>query len=57
MFGGVAMTEEQRKARAEYKRRWRQQNPDKCRAYQIKFWTKKAEEYRNAEKESTDNQE
>lgn len=51
------MTEEEKAARREYKRRWRQANPDKCRAYQIKFWTKKAEEYRNAEKESTDNQE
>ena len=39
------MTEAQRQARREYKRRWRQNNPDKCRAYQIKFWTKKAAEY------------
>lgn len=51
------MTEEQKAARREYKRRWRQANPDKCKEYLVRFWTKKAEEYRSAEKESTDNQE
>lgn len=38
------MTEEQKVARREYKRRWRQNNPEKCKEYQERFWTKKAEE-------------
>ena len=39
------MTEEQKAARREYKRRWRQANPEKCKEQQMRFWTKKAEEY------------
>lgn len=38
------MTEEQIMARREYKRRWRKAHPDKCKEYQTRFWTKKAEE-------------
>ena len=45
------MTEEQKVARREYKRRWRQANPDRCREYQVRFWTKKAEEIKAAETE------
>jgi hypothetical protein len=48
------MTEEQKVARREYKRRWRQANPDRCREYQVRFWTKKAEEIKAAE--TNDNQ-
>ena len=48
------MTEEQRQARREYKRRWRQAHPEKCREYQVKFWTKKAEEYKAADSSKHD---
>ena len=47
------MTEEQKKARREYKRRWQQSHPDKCKQYQETFYQKKAMIYaqENAEKE------
>lgn len=36
------MTEEAKAARREYKRRWAQQNPEKIRAQQERYWNKKA---------------
>ena len=45
------MTEAQIQARREYKRQWRKNNPDKCKAYQLKFWTKKAEELKQADEQ------
>ena len=36
------MTEQAKEARRAYKRKWAQQNPDKIRAQQERYWTKKA---------------
>ncbi|XKE59948.1 phosphatase (plasmid) [Sutcliffiella horikoshii] len=33
-----------RKARRDYQREWRKNNPDKVKAYQKRFWEKKAKE-------------
>lgn len=33
-----------RKAQAEYRREWRKKNPDKVKAAQDRYWTKKAQE-------------
>ncbi len=39
------MTDEARKARNEYRREWARRNPDKVRASQEKYWTRKAAEH------------
>lgn len=49
--GRRKMTEAQIQARKEYKRQWRKNNPEKCKAYQLKFWTKKAEELKQADEQ------
>lgn len=43
-------------ARREYQREWRKKNPDKVRATQQRYWTRKAAEIRNqaAETAATD---
>jgi len=38
------MTEEARKARAEYLRAWRAAHPEKNKQYQAAFWERKAEQ-------------
>lgn len=43
------MNEKAKEARRAYKREWARRNPDKVRAQQERYWTKKAEE---AERES-----
>ena len=40
------MTPEARKAQREYKRKWQQQNKDKVREQQARYWEKKAAEMR-----------
>ena len=45
------MNEKARQARAAYKRKWQQENKDKVRAYQEKYWTKKAEQAEQAASE------
>lgn len=40
----VSMSEEAREARREYMRDWRGRNPDKVRAYNARYWRKKAAE-------------
>lgn len=37
------MTDAARAARAAYQREWQRRNPDKVRAYQSKYWERKAE--------------
>lgn len=37
------MTEQAKEARRAYKREWAKRNPDKIRAQQERYWTKKAE--------------
>ena len=39
------MTEQQKEARREYKRRWAQSHPEKNREYQERFYMKKAQAY------------
>lgn len=34
-----------REARREYQRKWRQNNPDKVKAIQQRYWEKKGREY------------
>lgn len=46
------MTEEARAARNAYKRRWAAENPERVKAYQSKYWAKKAESDRKKAKES-----
>lgn len=38
------MTEEAKAARRAYKRKWAKENPDKIRAQQERYWTKRANE-------------
>lgn len=38
------MTEEAKKARREYMRNWERANKDKLKAYEEKYWNKKAEQ-------------
>ena len=38
------MTPEARKAQREYKRKWQQQNKDKVREQQARYWEKKAKQ-------------
>ena len=45
--GVETMTEEAKQARREYLRRYRQEHPERVRAAQEKYWTKKAVEMRN----------
>lgn len=40
----MAMSDEARKARNEYMRQWRKNNPDKVRAIKDRHWEKKAKE-------------
>lgn len=37
----MAMTDEAREARNAYKRKWAQENRDKVKAYQERYWQKK----------------
>ena len=43
------MTETAAAARREYKRKWARENPEKVKAQQERYWTKKAAEKRAAE--------
>lgn len=36
------MTEEAKKARAEYRKEWQRKNKDKVKAYNERYWEKKA---------------
>lgn len=47
------MTEEARKAAAEYMREWRKKNPEKQEEYRRAYWQRKAEEARQREAEFT----
>lgn len=38
------MSDEARKARAEYMRQWRKRNPGKQAEYSARYWTRKAKE-------------
>ena len=38
------MNEQAKEARRAYKRKWAQDNPDKVKAAQERYWTKKAEQ-------------
>lgn len=38
------MTDAAKEARRAYKRKWQQDNPDKVKAYQARYWEKKAKE-------------
>lgn len=40
----MSMSEEAREARREYMRDWRERNPDKVKAYNARYWRKKAAE-------------
>ena len=38
------MNEQAKAARRDYKRKWAKQNPEKVKAQQERYWTKKAEQ-------------
>lgn len=40
----MTMTEEARKARNEYFKKWRQKNPDLVKQSQARYWQRKAEQ-------------
>lgn len=43
-----------KKARREYKKKWRQQNPDKVKAANDRYWLKKAAEMQDKEAKSSE---
>lgn len=45
------MNEQAAEARRAYKRKWARENPDKVRAQQERYWTRKAEETEQAQKQ------
>ena len=45
------LSEKARKARSEYQKIWRQNNPDKWAAYQERYWTRWAEKMKGMEPE------
>ena len=55
--GGLNMTEAAKEARRAYKRKWNRDNPDKVKAAQERYWTKKAQEAAEQEQEATPTQE
>ena len=46
---GDAMTEQAKQAKREYQREWAKKNPDKVKAAQDRFWSKKAKEATQAQ--------
>ena len=46
------MTDEAKEARRAYKRKWARENPDKVKAQQERYWTKKAAEAKEKAKEN-----
>ena len=51
------LSEEALEARREYRRKWRQNNPDKVREQQIRYWTRKAEQQAREKQEAQNNNE
>lgn len=47
----MTTTEEARKARNEYARKWRAKNKDKVKQYQDRYWQKVAKKAGNAEQQ------
>lgn len=45
----MALTDDARRERNEYMRRWRRDNPDKVRQYQERYWCKSASERKKSE--------
>lgn len=45
------LSDEARKARAAYKKAWREANPEKVAEYERRFWEKKAREAQAADEE------
>lgn len=50
----MSMSEEAREARREYMKGWRERNPDKVKAYNARYWRKKAAERASERKETAD---
>ena len=48
----MALTDDARRERNEYMRRWRRDNPDKVRQYQEAYWSKKSASERQKAAES-----
>lgn len=48
------MNEQAKAARREYKRKWAQKNPDKVKAQQERYWTKKAAEAAKKQEQTDD---
>lgn len=46
------MTDKAKEARRQYKREWNRRNPDKVKAAQERYWTKKAEQQEKAENDA-----
>lgn len=47
------MTEDARKLRAEYQRKWREKNKEKVKCYQDKYWEKRLEKMQDGAEEAT----
>lgn len=48
----MALTDDARRERNEYMRRWRRDNPDKVRQYQEAYWSKKSASERKKSEEN-----
>jgi len=48
----MALTDDARRERNEYMRRWRRDNPDKVRQYQEAYWSRKSASERKKSEES-----
>lgn len=57
MNSNARMTDEARKAKAEYMKEWRKRNPGKQAEYQERYWTRKAMERNNKEPTTEDRKE
>lgn len=47
----MALTDDARRERNEYMRRWRRDNPDKVRQYQETYWSRKSASERQKERQ------
>lgn len=55
-MGGNIVNQNALEARRAYKRKWAKENPDKVKAQQERYWTKKAAEAREAADDAPEDQ-
>jgi len=50
MSNGKTMSDEAKKARAEYQRKWNKAHPEAAKKYRLTYWERKAAELRDQER-------